>query len=411
MQVVIPTVGTRGDVQPYVALGQGLRSAGHKVRIVTSAAFESFVTREGLDFAPLRGEFLQLLDTPEGKKALAGGNPLGVFKKVMPMLRAMLDEVWLAAQDADVIVFHPKTLASEHVAQRLGVPAVRAHVVPLYVPTAEFPAPVIRGGRSMGGVLNRASWSAFLAAVYAPYTGMVNQWRKQTLSLPSVRHDPAPIALTLYGYSQYIVPRPADWPSNVVVTGSWFLQAEAQWQPPVELVNFLAAGEPPVYVGFGSMPSQDPEHATRLIVDALRQAGVRGLVFSGTAGLSNVATGDAILVMQAAPHSWVFPHVAAVVHHGGAGTTAEGLRAGRPTLVVPTFGDQPFWGARVAALGAGPEPIPVRQLNVPRLAGAIERIARDPAMRAAAQTIGMHMAAEDGVARAVAEIERVANRR
>jgi sterol 3beta-glucosyltransferase len=411
MQVVIPTVGTRGDVQPYIALGKGLRTAGHKVRIVTLAAFGPLITGAGLDFTSLRAEFLELLDTPEGKKAIAGGNPLGVFKKVMPMLRGMLDEIWQASQDADVVVYHPKTLASEHIAQRLGVPAVRAHVVPLYTPTVAFAAPVIRGGRSMGRFLNRASWSAFLTAVYAPYKGMINQWRRQTLGMQPAGQDPPPIALSLYGYSEHIVPRPADWPANVVVTGSWFLDGEAGWEPSAQLVDFLAAGEPPVYVGFGSMPSQGPEETTRIIVEALRSAGVRGLVFSGVAGLGNVQDAGDLLTMPSAPHSWVFPRMAAVVHHGGAGTTAAGLRAGRPTLIVPTFGDQPFWGARVAALGAGPQPIPVKKLTVSQLAAGIEQIVRDPAMRREAEAISARMADEDGVARAVAEIEAVAARR
>jgi sterol 3beta-glucosyltransferase len=410
VRVVIPTVGTRGDVQPYVALGVGLREAGHDVRLVTLGAFESLVTGAGLGFAPVRAEFLELLNTPEGKKAIAGGNPFGVFKKVMPMLRAMLDEVLEASQDADAIVFHPKTLASEHVAQRLGIPAVRASVVPLYTPTTEFATPVIRGGRSMGALLNRVSWGAFLKAVYSPYIGMIDEWREQTLHLPPMKQSPVPVPLTLYGYSEKIVPRPADWPPDVVVTGSWFLESEAGWEPSAELLGFLDAGEPPVYVGFGSMPSRDAGETTALVVEALRRAGVRGLIFTGLGGMADIPSGSDVLVMGSAPHGWVFPRVAAVVHHGGAGTTAAGLRAGRPTLVVPTFGDQPFWGARVAALGAGPRPIPARRLTAARLADAIALIARDAGMRRGAEALGASMSAERGVDRAVAEIEALCGR-
>lgn len=408
MRVVIPAVGTRGDVQPYMALGAGLRDAGHEVCVATLSAFESFVTGEGLEFAPLRAEFLELLNTPEGKKALAGGNPLGVFKKVMPMLRAMLDEVHEASAGANVMVYHPKTLASEHVAQALGIPAVRASVVPLYTPTASFATPVIRGGKSMGATLNRWSWSAFLWGVYAPYTKMIDEWRATSLGLPPAKQQPPVVATTLYGYSEQLVPRPPDWPDDVVITGSWFLDAEAGWEPPVELVRFLEAGEPPVYVGFGSMPSGDPAAVTRVVVDALRAAGVRGVVASGFGGLERADAGDDIFAIDAAPHSWLFPRMAAVVHHGGAGTTAAGLRAGQPTLVVPTFGDQPFWGARVAALGAGPEPIPAKKLSVEGLAGAIREMTTDAAMREAAGRLGDAIAGEDGVGVAVREIERVA---
>lgn len=408
MRVVIPAVGTRGDVQPYVALGIGLHEAGHEVCIATLTAFESFVTDAGLEFAPLRGEFLELINTPEGKKALTGGNPLGVFGKVMPMLRTMLDDVLEASRGADVLVYHPKTLASEHVALALGVPAIRASVVPLYTPTTAFAIPVIRGGKNMGAVLNRWSWGAFLLGVYAPYRKMIDEWRATSLALPSAKVQPAVVAETLYGYSEHIVPRPDDWPSDVVVTGSWFLDAEAGWEPSADLVQFLREGEPPVYVGFGSMPSGDPAETTRMVIESLRAAGVRGLIATGLGGLAGFdSDAEDILVIDAAPHSWLFPRMAAIVHHGGAGTTAAGLRAGCPTLVIPTFGDQPFWGARGAALGAGPTPIPVKRLSVTSLTEAIRVLTTDAEMRAKAQALGTAIAAEDGIGVAVGEIERV----
>jgi UDP:flavonoid glycosyltransferase YjiC (YdhE family) len=205
------------------------------------------------------------------------------------------------------------------------------------------------------------------------------------------RRDRRPV---LCCFSEAVVPRPADWPSYVHTTGYWFVDAAAGWTPPPELAEFLAAGPPPVYVGFGSMVPADPTRTDSVVRAALRRAGVRGIVSGDPARAPH---DDDILVVNDVPHAWLFPRMAAVVHHGGAGTTAAGLRAGVPTIVCPFFGDQPYWGERVAALGAGPRPLPIKGLTAGRLSAALEQATGSERMRSAATGLGERLSAEDGV--------------
>jgi UDP:flavonoid glycosyltransferase YjiC (YdhE family) len=214
----------------------------------------------------------------------------------------------------------------------------------------------------------------------------------------------------LYGYSPAVIPKPPDWGEDTHVTGYWFLDPVEAWTPPAALVEFLEAGPPPVFVGFGSMSSRKPEETTALIVDALDRAGQRAILLSGWGGLEGARVPDTVFVVDAVPYSWLFPRVAAVVHHGGAGTTSAGLRAGVPSLVIPFFGDQPFWGRRVAALGVGPEPVPRRRLTAERLARALREAVTDEGMRQRAAELGARIRTEDGVGRAVAVLETLERR-
>jgi UDP:flavonoid glycosyltransferase YjiC (YdhE family) len=202
----------------------------------------------------------------------------------------------------------------------------------------------------------------------------------------------------LYGFSHAVIPPAADWGANVHVTGYWFLDRSESWTPPPALADFLAAGPPPVYLGFGSMSTQKPRETADLVLAALSKAGQRGIILSGWGGMTASDLPGTVFPLASAPFTWLFPRMAAVAHHGGAGTTAQGLRAGVPSIVIPFFGDQPFWGARVRALGAGPAPIPRKKLTVERLAEAIEQAVSDQGMRAKAAAIGAKIRAEDGVA-------------
>ena len=211
----------------------------------------------------------------------------------------------------------------------------------------------------------------------------------------------------LCAYSPSIVPRPTDWSDDIHVTGYWFLDAPTHWEPPAALQAFLDAGPPPVYIGFGSMTSADPVGVARLIVEALEQSGQRGVVQNDSLGISQVDASDEVLLLNSTPHDWLFPQMAAVVHHGGAGTAAAGLRAGVPTITTPIYGDQFFWGHRIAELGARPPPIPRKHLTADRLATAIRVAANDHRMHERARVMAQKVGAEEGVTRAVRLIEGI----
>jgi sterol 3beta-glucosyltransferase len=213
--------------------------------------------------------------------------------------------------------------------------------------------------------------------------------------------EPVPV---LHGYSEHVLPRPADWPDGALVTGYWFLESDATWQPPDRLRDFLAAGDPPVYVGFGSMAGADPRRLARVVAEATRRAHVRGLLAIGWGGLDAGDLPDSVLAIDEAPHDWLFPRVAAAVHHGGAGTTAAALRAGRPSVICPFIGDQPFWGRRVRALGAGSDPIPQKRLTAENLAAAIREVTTNPAIGRRSRELGERIRGEDGVANAVSAL-------
>jgi sterol 3beta-glucosyltransferase len=210
----------------------------------------------------------------------------------------------------------------------------------------------------------------------------------------------------LYGFSPQVIPRPSDWPESIYVTGYWFLEQPAEWVPPSDLVHFLQAGPPPIYVGFGSMSSNKAQENTAIVVQSLSRSGQRGVLASGWGGLKTTTLPETVFMVGSIPHSWLFPQMAAVVHHGGAGTTAAGLAAGIPSILTPYFGDQPFWGRRVYELGVGPRPIPHRQLTSERLAEAIRIAVHDEAVRINATRLGERIRAENGIAKAVAVIEQ-----
>jgi UDP:flavonoid glycosyltransferase YjiC (YdhE family) len=209
---------------------------------------------------------------------------------------------------------------------------------------------------------------------------------------------------TLYGFSPTVVPKPADWGPEVDVTGYWVLDREPGWRPPPALEAFLAGGPPPICVGFGSMPSPDPAALAREVVGALARAGQRGLLLSGWGALGDVELPETVFALESAPHDWLYPRVSAVVHHGGAGTTSAALRAGRPSMVVPFMADQWFWGERIRRLSAGPKWFPRRKLDAERFGAALRDLVENPRWREGAHHAANALAAEDGVARAIAAL-------
>jgi len=409
MRVAIQTLGTRGDVQPYIALALGLIRRGHEVQIAAPVQFSTFVRGRGIAFAPLPGEFLALMDTPEGKAAIAGGRGFSagfkLLKHVRPLMRSLLDAEWAAVRAfvPDVVIGHPKSIATPHMAEALARPFILASPLPGFTPTSAFPSPLLPFASL--GPLNRTSHTLAIKGAGLLFGKMIAEWREATLGL--ARHSPAPRAPsgTLYAYSPQVVPVPPDWSREVLVSGYWFLDSD-DWEPPQDLAAFLDAGESPIYVGFGSMPGLDAQRLATMVIEALTITGKRGVLATGGGALAAENTPSQINVVVDAPHDKLFPKVAATIHHGGAGTTAASLRAGKPTAVCPFFGDQPFWGRRIVALGAGPPPLDRKALTAESLAAAIVAM-DDPRMRNRAAILGDAIRQEDGVAAAVDFIERM----
>ncbi len=414
MRLTIPTTGSRGDVQPYVALGLGLQAAGHRVRLATHADFEPFVRGYGLDFHALEADGRALQASDAGDRMLkAGNNPLVFLREYLrlrvPLARTLLRNCYDACRDADaVLITTTAPLLGHSVAEKVGVPTYRTSLQPTAMsrcyPNFLMPeAPEWLPGRGLYNLFTHAFVGLTIWQMWRP---TFNAARADVLGLP-----PLPVAgpggdffkpaLSLEGYSSLVAPRPRDWPDSHHLTGNWFLDAPPGWRPPADLVDFLDSGPPPVYVGFGCNHNRNAAEVTQQVVRALQRTGMRGVLSTGWGGLEAAPRSDQFLFVESVPHAWLFPQTAAVVHHGGAGSTAAGLRAGVPSIVIPFTSDQPFWARRVYELGAGPKPIPRKLFRAERLERAVRRAVGDPAMRLRAADIGRRIRAEDGVGNAV----------
>jgi sterol 3beta-glucosyltransferase len=399
MQIVIMAVGSRGDVAPYTGLGVRLQEEGHRVTIATHALFEELVRGRGLGFHQLP------LDTQEemtSKLAASGTSSplkvtLAVNKVVAEYARPMADAMLAAARQADVVLLTPAGWIGGHVAEGLNLPSMGVYLQPM-TPTREFP-PATVTTRSLGGWGNRKAATSLRSLGQKPFRKVVDELRTE-LGLPVMKPDAwlAQVEASrwpiCYGYSPIVVPQPADWPEWNHTVGYWWPAPDPDFKPAPELVDFIAAGPAPVYIGFGSMPAADKDALSALIVSALRTGRLRAVVNSGWAGLS--AAGDDVLTVSEVPHDWLFPQMAAVVHHAGAGTTGAGLRAGVPTVPVPFMVDQPFWAQRLRGLGVAPEVIPFRRLTADRLAGALTEATGNPEYRRRATDVSGRLAREDG---------------
>jgi sterol 3beta-glucosyltransferase len=398
MRVSILAAGSRGDIEPVVALARGLVRAGHAVRVATHDVFESVVAGVEADFLSLPGDPRAALAGPEGQAMLAARNPVSLVRRMRAVVAPALVEshpvVERACADADLVLHGALVPTGAVVAEALGVPAVAVHLAPS-VPTRAYPPPGV--DKPVPTSLNRLAWRVTTAVTRRVFQPVIADFRAEA-GLPAA---PRP-ERRVHGYSPAVVPVPDDWTDEENVTGYWFTAPDPDYQPPRALLDFLAAGEPPVYLGLGSMSDGDPARAAALLIDAARAAGRRIVLLAGWADLT--AAGNDVAVVDDVPHWWLFPRMAAVVHHGGAGTTAAALRAGVPAVVIPFFADQFFWAHRVNALNAGVSCPPLSRLTPDTLVAALrEALTRTAAPRA----IASRLADEDGVGTAVTVLERL----
>ena len=422
MRIVMIATGSRGDVEPYLALGKGLKAAGHVVRLVSHENSEPLVKAHGVEFWPIEGNAQDVAQSPEMRTLLEKGNFLAILSKMGKdaqhnALAFAKGGLAASAGMELVIAGLGGMFIGAALAEKLNLEFMQAHYVP-FSPTRAFPSALFPGLPAfVGGALNRVSYRLTEQMMWQGFRAADNVARQHVLGLPQAsfwgpynrdRFKQNPI---LYGYSPAVIPPPADWDGHMRVTGYWFLEPADDWTPPANLVAFLQAGSPPVFIGFGSMSTRHPEETTDLILRAVARTGQRAILLSGWDGLHTENLPDTVFMLEAIPFAWLFPRMAAVVHHGGAGTTSAGLRAGVPSIIVPFFADQPFWGRRVAELGVGPAPIPRKQLTADRLAQAIQTAVTDQAMRQRAAELGTKIRAEDGIARAVEVVQQMTARR
>ncbi|MGW1641368.1 glycosyltransferase [Streptomyces lavendulae] len=401
MRILIATAGSRGDVAPYTGLGAALRRAGHEVALAATETFEPLATEAGLEFRPLPADH-RAHGSARGKRELLRAAAAFVTE---------LGEGFAGAVDpgTDLLLLSATTAPlGWHVAEATGTPSIGVYLQPT-TPTGDFPPPVT-GTRSLGRIGNRAAGRFALRMADRVFEPAVARLRTR-LELPPLtaarmrQRRAAARWPVLHGFSTALLPRPRDWAHGLAVTGPWWPYVGADRCLPAELEDFLAAGPPPVLVGFGSMAAGEGERLGEIAIRALRRAGLRGVLQSGSAGLA--ADGDDVLTVGDLPHALLFPRLAAVVHHAGAGTAAAALRAGVPSVTVPVAADQPFWAGRLAAVGAAPAPIPFRSLTAEGLGDALAKAVREPSYAAAAAAAARHIAVEDGSAAVVSAVGRL----
>jgi sterol 3beta-glucosyltransferase len=410
MKILISTLGSRGDTQPYLALAVGLQQAGHQVTLAAPRSFMEWIQSYGVNAHPVRFNPHEVMQSMSKTK-----NPFQAMRFMREVVNTGVAQAqadcWQAAQDTDFLLQTGTGMNALEIASRRSIPVAFAYLVPM-PPTRAFPMFWLPFRTSLGGGYNylthrlvqRVLWNS----MGKPTT---NRWRTR-LGLPAWRSEAEMQNYarrlgvpSLYGYSSSVIPKPSDWDEDQHVTGYWFLDAQPDWQPPEDLLHFLESGPAPVYVGFGSMSHENPERQTRLALRALELSGQRGVLLTGWGGITPISAPSTIFFADNVPHAWLFGRMAAVVHHGGAGTTSAGLRAGVPNIITPFGGDQNAWADLVVKVGVGLQVPGIKKLTAEKLAEAIGTAVNDARMRANAAGLGEKIRAENGILRAVDLIE------
>ncbi|KAL8283480.1 hypothetical protein RQP46_005583 [Phenoliferia psychrophenolica] len=420
ISIVIFIVGSRGDVQPFLPLGRRLQKDGHRVRIATHTVFKDFVLGSGLEFFDIGGDPAELMSYMVKNPGLIPGFESlvnGDIPKKRKMIGEIMNGCWRACYEpdpvsgepfaADAIIANPPSFAHVHCAEALNIPLQIVFTMP-WVSTQAFPHPLVNISQSDAspGLTNYLSYVLVDLLAWQGLSSIINGVRESSLGLKPLSLRSGVLILerlripTTFCWSPALIPKPKDWKSHIDVSGFLFHPSGSDYTPDAELVRFLDQGEPPVYIGFGSVPVPDPATFVSILLDAVKASGVRALLSIGWANLGadlKEQVPQNIFLLGNVPHDWLFPNCKAVVHHGGAGTTAIGVRLGRPTLV----GDQPFWGEMISQAGAGPPPIPHKLLSTSKLTDALRYLVKSETLLAAA-ALGDTIRDEDGTEAAVA---------
>jgi sterol 3beta-glucosyltransferase len=398
LRITCLTIGSRGDVQPYIALCKGLLAEGHRPKIATHGEFEPWVRQHGIDFAPVDGDPAELM-----RICVENGMfTYSFLKEASTKFRGWIDDLlssaWASCQDSDLLIESPSAMAGIHIAEALRIPYFRAFTMP-WTRTRAYPHAFAVPENKMGGAYNYITYVMFDTVFWKAIAGQVNRWRKKQLGLKATTLDkmqPNKVPF-LYNYSPSVVAPPLDYPDWIRITGYWFLTEGNNWTPPTDLLDFIhkarSDGKKIVYIGFGSIVVSDPSALTRTVVESVQKADVRCILSKGwsdrlgdpSSAKAEIPLPPEIFQIQAAPHDWLFSQIDAAAHHGGAGTTGASLRAGLPTIIKPFFGDQFFFGTRVEDLGVG---ICMKKLNVSVFSRALWEATHSERMIVKARELG-----------------------
>lgn len=408
MLITILTAGTRGDVQPYISVGRELKKAGHAVRVATFKTFEDMVKSSDLELYPIKGDVVAMATGDSMQGSRQADNPLKLilsFNDLKTHVFDLQEDFFNACAGSDAIVYHPGVPLGYFMAQYLKIPSIFATPFPM-TPTREYPALMFYNNVRLGGGFNLVTHKIFEQVMWLSSSLAVSQfWKKKFGRAPRDFACPfgkqnSRFSPTIISCSDHVFPRPKDWPEFVHNTGYWFLDEEVDQGQYRDLINFIEAGAPPVYIGFGSIgDSSRAVQTTGLVVEALSRSGQRGILATGWSGMSKIDNTNELFLLESVPHSWLFPRMAAVVHHGGAGSTAAGLRAGVPSVIIPHSLDHFAWGRRVYELGVGSKPIPRKSLTAEKLAEAIQVVATKE-LKEAAKELGKKIQSENGAEKA-----------
>lgn len=403
MKIVLLTYGSRGDVQPFLALAVGLQKAGHAVSLAAPHRFASFVESHDISFIPLAGD----PEVISQRLNEAGSNPVRMVRAMSEYILSIADqvvkEIIVACEGAELIIHSFLFTTGAHsLARQLGIPDISVQTFPTFAPTQAIPPVFLPGLRN--GFLRKAFHQ--LAVQIFWHFGNFGYRRilksnptlvPMQLEWPFSKPQSTWRTPLVFAFSPTVIPRPVDWRSpQIQIPGYFFLDSHYNYQPPMELIEFLESGPAPVCVSFGSMIHRDADEICHKVLSALERTKNRVILLSGWSELKDIEPSEEVLILDGVPHAWLLPRCKLVIHHGGAGTTAAGLRAGIPNLVIPFAADQPFWGDRVFHLGAAPRPLPIKELSTQRLVGAITESQKESVVLAA-QNVGAAIQAEDGV--------------
>jgi sterol 3beta-glucosyltransferase len=398
MSIVIPAIGTRGDVQPFIALAQGLERAGHRVTLLSHPVMRPLVEDHGISFAPM-GPDVDIGQVAADIRLKSHNTIVGlvrVMQFAFDMLEASHEDILAHCRMADLVVTSAQSAAGKNEADLLGLPNVSVSFMPWALPVEDPERPRYK----------RVAYSLLGRAIGLITTRPLNRMRRRQGLPPVGAEGFTSTRLNLVPVSPAVYPPEPLWASRHQMVGYWFVDEPDGWKPPTGLDAFLESGKPLVVsLGAMSLGHGDALETAGLFVEAIERAGVRAIVQGWGQALAQMSLPQSIYAAGSLPHGWLLARCAGLVHHGGFGTTSAGFRAGIPQLVIPHIADQFFWGQRVGELGAGLPPIRRSALDASGLAAALELLAEDGALRLAAARIADRLQAEEGVARAVHLIE------